>query len=89
MYSYALLEPECYYLVQEREDSQIVMIKVTVESDHCIYITRYEETPVLEWKRKTDTLFEIIECMTDEKAKEWESVYRDNQDAYYEEEDDE
>jgi hypothetical protein len=88
MYSYALLEPQCYYLVQEKDDSPIMMIKVTVESDHCIYITRYEETPVLEWKRKTDTLHEIIECMSDEKAKEWESVYKDNQDAYYEEEDD-
>ncbi|RYY11007.1 MAG: hypothetical protein EOO04_35980, partial [Chitinophagaceae bacterium] len=33
MYSYALLEPECYYLVQEKEDSPIELIQVKVKSD--------------------------------------------------------
>jgi len=36
MYSYGLLEPGCYYLVQEEIESAIELIKVTVESDHCM-----------------------------------------------------
>jgi len=88
MYSYALLEPGCHYLVQEKEDSPICLIKVSVESDLCFYVTRYEETPVLEWKKKTETLHDIIECLSDEKVKEWDTVYKDSQDAYYEEDDD-
>ena len=38
MYSYALLENGCHYLIQEKEDSPITLIQVTVESDHCLYI---------------------------------------------------
>ena len=30
MYSYDLLETGCYYLVKEKEDSAIIMIKVAV-----------------------------------------------------------
>jgi hypothetical protein len=89
MYSYALLEPGCYYLAQETENGPVILIKVNVESDHCLYVTKYLETPELEWKKKTDPLFDIIECLTDEKAKEWETVYKDSQESYYEEEDDE
>lgn len=89
MYSYALLEPQCYYLIQEKPEDAVSLIRVTVETDHCLYITRYAEVPELEWKRKSDTVHDILECLSDEKVKEWDTVYKDNQDAYYEEEDDE
>lgn len=87
MYSYDLLESGCYYLVQEREEDPVTIIKVTVESDHCVYVTKFEETPVLEWKKKNAPLFDILELLSDDKVKEWESVYNDNQDAYYGEDD--
>lgn len=87
MYSYALLEPGCYYLIQEKEDAPVILIKVTVESDHCLYVIKFMETPVLEWKKKTDSIFDILELLPDDKVREWESVYNDNQDAYYEEDD--
>jgi hypothetical protein len=88
MYSYSLLEAGCYYLIQEKEDSPVSLIKVTVETDHCLYVTQFAEMPVLEWKKKNDPIFDILELVTDDKIKEWESVYNDNQDAYYEEDDD-
>lgn len=88
MYSYALLESGCYYLIQEKEESPVSLIKVTVETDYCLYVTNYTEVPVLEWKKKSDPIFDILELLSDDKVKEWESVYNDNQDAYYEEDDD-
>jgi len=87
MYSYALLEPGCYYLIQEKEEDPVTLIKITVETDQCLYVTRFAEGPVLEWKKKTDEIFDILELLADDKVKEWESVYNDNQDAYYEEDD--
>jgi hypothetical protein len=87
MYSYALLETGCYYLVQEKEDSALSLIKITMETDYCMYVTTFGETPVMEWKKKTDHLHDILELMGDDKVKEWESIYNDNQDAYYEEDD--
>ncbi len=41
------------------------------------------------WKKKNDPIFDILELLSDDKVKEWDAVYNDNQDAYYEEEDDE
>ena len=88
MYTYALLEPGCYYLVQEKVNSPISLIRATVESDHCMFISRYGEPMITEWKKKEDPIHDIIECLSDETAREWEKYYN-NEDAYYEEEDDE
>lgn len=88
MYSYALLESGCYYLVQEKEESPVTLIKVTVETDQCLYIIKYADDPVMEWKKKNDPIFDILELLSDDKVREWESVYKDNQDAYYGEDED-
>jgi len=87
MYSYGLLEPGCYYLVQEKEDSAVELIKVAMESDHCMYIFKYLDETVTEWKRKNDRLHDIIECLSDDMVEAWEKHYNNSEDAYYEEDD--
>ena len=89
MYLYDLLETGCYYLVKEKEESPITMIKVAVESDHCLFIQRFDDPMETEWKLKKDILHDIIECLSDESVKAWQEQYRTNQDAYYEEDDEE
>jgi len=89
MYSYDLLEVGCYYLVKETEGSPILLIKVAVESDHCLFIQRFDDPTQTEWKLKKDPLHDIIECLNDETIKEWEEHYKSSEDAYYEEDDDE
>ena len=54
MYTYDLLETGCYYLVKEKEDSVITMIKVAVESDHCLFIQRFDDLMATEWKLKNN-----------------------------------
>jgi hypothetical protein len=66
MYSYGLLETGCYYLVQEKLDSPISLIKATMESDHCMYVFTYNDETITGWKRKSDKIYDIIECLTDE-----------------------
>jgi len=87
MYSYALLENGCHYLIQEKEDSPITLIQVTVESDHCLYVTLFGDEEALVWRRKNDPIFDIVELVSDHTVKEWETLY--NKDAYNYEEDDE
>jgi hypothetical protein len=89
MYSYGLLETGCYYLVQEKMDSPISLIKVTSESDYCMYVFTYDDQLVTGWKRKTDPIHDIIECLSDKAVEEWEKQYNNNEDAYHEEEDEE
>lgn len=87
MYSYALLEKGCYYLIQEKEESPVSLIRVLMESDHCVFVARYGETETTDWKRKSDPVFDILELLDDKAVKEWESSYYNNEDAYYEDED--
>ena len=87
MYSYDLLETGCFYLVKEKEDSPITLIKAAVESDHCLFIQRFDDPTATEWKLKKASLFEIIECLSDEAVKAWEEQYKNSEGAYYEEDD--
>ena len=52
MYSYALLENGCYYLIQEKEDLPIQLIQLTLETDHCVFVTVYGDEEVLSWKKR-------------------------------------
>lgn len=89
MYTYDLLETGCYYLVKEKEDSVITMIKVAVESDHCLFIQRFDDLMATGWKLKKDGLHDIIECLSDEAIKKWEEQYQNNQDAFFENDEEE
>ncbi len=87
MYSYALLEPGCYYLVQEKQDDALTLLQVKIVSDNCMYIVKYKDTEVSEWKKKTDTIYDIIELLSDDIVKGWIDVYYNNKDAFYSDED--
>lgn len=87
MYSYALLEPECYYLVQENKDESLTLLQVRVETDNCMLVVKYGEDTITEWKKKSDSIHDIIELLSDEAVQEWKKVYYDSEDAYYEEDD--
>jgi hypothetical protein len=88
MYSYGLLEPGCYYLVQETVDSAIELIKVTVETDHCMYVFKYNDELITGWKKKDDKIYDIVECLSDHTVEVWEKHYNNNEETYYEEDDD-
>jgi hypothetical protein len=74
MYSYALLEPACYYLIQEKKEMPISLIRINVESDHCVFLSMFQAEEVLEWKRKTDPIYDIIELLSDEAVTSWETT---------------
>jgi hypothetical protein len=88
MYTYELLETGCYYLVKEKEESPVKMIQVAVESDHCLYIQHFDNPAETSWKMKKETLFDIIECLTDETVQAWRKHYNiPSEDIFYEDED--
>jgi hypothetical protein len=87
MYSYALLEKGCYYLLQEKEEKPIHLMRINMETDTCMLVTRFEQEQSLEWKKKTDSIFDIIELLSDEAVAAWQTAYNAN--FYCEEEDDE
>jgi len=87
MYSYALLEPKCYYLVQEKENDDLTLLQVTVETDSSMYVLKFKSQETGVWKKKTDTIHDILELLSDDAVKKWKEIYYNNEDAYYEEDD--
>lgn len=84
MYAYDLMEPGYYYLIQEKENENPLLIQVRLVTDHCVFVERYGDTVRQEWKRKTDTVSDIIELLGDDAVKEWMDIYYSNEDAYKE-----
>lgn len=89
MYTYDLLETGCYYLVKVKEDSPITLIKVAVESDHCLFIQHYDDPMQTEWKLKKDPIHDIIECLSDDAVKAWEEQFLNSRNPFYEDDGDE
>ena len=88
MYSYSLLEPGCYYLIQEEAESALSLIRIHVESDHCMFLSVFGTVEEQLWKKNNDPIHDIVELLSDEAVRQWEASY--NKDAYnYEEEDEE
>jgi len=87
MYSYALLEPKCYYLVQEKENDDLTLLQVTVETESSMYVLKFKSQETGVWKKKTDTIHDILELLSDDAVKKWKEIYYNNEDAYYEEDD--
>jgi hypothetical protein len=88
MYSYALLEKNCYYLIQETEEIPVSLIKVNLETEQCMFVSKYGEETINEWKKKSDSIFDILELVSDDKIKDWESIYNDKGSYNYEEDED-
>jgi len=85
MYTYDLLENGCYYLVKKKRIQQLRWSKLAVETDHCLFIQRFDDPTETEWKLKKDALFDIIECLQRWSSEIMEEHYS-NEDEYSEEE---
>ncbi|MFT4203097.1 MAG: hypothetical protein QM610_04220 [Chitinophagaceae bacterium] len=83
MYSYAILEPECYYLVQLEKTAPLSLIQVKVVSDYAMYIVNYGNEMTMKWVKKSEEIFDIIELLSDETAQKWLDVYTNNEESFY------
>ena len=89
MYSFELLEKDCYYIIQWKPDAELSLVQVKVITDNCMFIICYNEITDMRWVKKEDTIYDIIECLSDEAAQQWLTVYNNSEDASYYEEDEE
>ena len=54
-----------------------------------MYVFKYQDELVTEWRRKVDPIYDIIECLDDKKVEAWEKQYNSNNEESYYEEDEE
>ncbi len=75
MYMYDLLECGSYYLIQEKKSEPLIVLQVKVIIDSSMYVMKYKNTTVLEWKKKMDPIFDIVELLNEDAVKRWMEVY--------------
>jgi hypothetical protein len=74
-----LLLNQCY-LIQETKDSEILMVEAVMETNHCLLISFYDTLAGNVWKRKTDSIFSIIEALTPEQIDTYRSLEEGEED---------
>jgi len=71
-------------VVQEQENASLELIYVPLMTEKCVLVEYQDEEQTLSWFRKSDSLFEVVEQLTEEQAVIYESLFEDDE----EEEDD-
>ncbi|MBK8089425.1 MAG: hypothetical protein IPK31_16655 [Chitinophagaceae bacterium] len=76
MYSYELMETGCHYLIQEKENEALKLIKVHFKSDYALCISTYNEGEEIV-EEKEHPIHDIAECLDDKVIASWgETVLR-------------
>lgn len=75
MWHYKALHPGNYYLIQEHELGKINLVYVQMATEKCVLVEYQDEERNMEWYRKDDELFEVIEQLSEELAMAYENIF--------------
>jgi hypothetical protein len=77
MWHYRALHPGNYYLIQEEENSEVLLVFIPMATEKCVLVEyKCDHEPML-WFRKDDELFEVIEQLSEEHALAYENLFED------------
>lgn len=89
MATYGDLQVNSFYLIQEKDDDDIILVQPVMETNGCLYILHHEDYDTTFWRRKEDSIVEIIEELTEEQMEEYDNLFEDEDDSDEDEEWDE
>lgn len=79
MATYNDLKPGYYYLIKEHENASIELVFVPMETGNCILVEYQDEDQSMNWFKKSDNVYELIEQLSDEQAMMYESLFDDDE----------
>ena len=79
MATYNDLYPSNYYLIKENENAGIEMVYIPMVTGKCVLVEYQDDDQTMNWFKKTDSLFEIIEELTEEQALIYENLFEDEE----------
>ena len=89
MATFENLEVEKFYLLRIKEEDEITMVQVAMETDKCVLVYEFDdEYETTSWKKKVDTIAEIVEELTEEHLDEYENILMEDEFEEEEEEED-
>ena len=82
MATYTNLGIDRYYLIKEGENSDITLVQPVMETNLCLLLLHIDEIETSVWKKKADTVYEIIEELTEEQVAEYEALFEDEDEEW-------
>ena len=71
------------FILLKKKNDTLTLIQVKAETDSCMFVLKYKDQTLSEWKRKTDAIHDIIELVSDDAVKSWSKAYYNSEDAFY------
>lgn len=74
MPTYADLQLNRFYLVQENEHDELILVQPVLQTENCLLLVEHNEYETMHWRRKKDPVFDIADELTDEQLAEYENL---------------
>ncbi|MCY7420927.1 MAG: hypothetical protein LH478_04195 [Chitinophagaceae bacterium] len=74
------LEVDNFYLLKMSENDSIKLVQVAMATEKCVLVYEFGEADSSFWKKKDDTIFEIVEELTEEAIDEYEALILEDYD---------
>ncbi len=87
MATYADLQPGNFYLLKAENDTEIELVSVLALTDKCMLLRSFGQIEEDFWKKRTDSIEEIVEELDYESASAVLSLYDEEEEEDWEEED--
>ncbi len=80
MSTYSDLTIGRYYLITENEGEELVLVQPMMETSLAIFLILHDaEEEITYWRKKTDSIAEILEELSDEEALNYELLFDEDE----------
>jgi len=78
------LSTEKKYLINEYDGDNVLLVEPIMKTESCVLILIHEDVETIIWKKLNDTIFEIIEELSEEKVEEYELLFEEDDEDDFE-----
>jgi hypothetical protein len=78
------LSIEKKYLINEYDGDNVLLVEPIMKTESCVLILIHEDVESIVWKKLNDTIFEIIEELSEQKVEEYELLFEEDEEDDFE-----
>jgi len=78
------LSIEKKYLINEYDGDTVLLVEPIMKTESCVLILIHEDVESIVWKKLNDTMFDIIEELSEEKEEEYELLFEEEDEDDFE-----
>ncbi len=79
MATYSDLLTDHFYLVQENEGEEIVLVQPLMETDNCVLLMLHDDEESTFWRKKSDDIYELVDELSEEQVENYENLFEEDE----------